>query len=682
MKLDTFIKSGLTTLSALPLAFMPAFSARADVQINDLLTDEPIVQDTYSQYGGFLTVEEGINFYKLERDLQGYRASLGGGAVYNLGTINKISATFIDNGVISSESALGGAIFNMGMIDEIVNANFIDNFAISDKVDSAFGGAIYSISNLNIAADGADSIFSGNYTQNAGEKVQNAIYMADANATLSLNARNSGNIVFDDSIEGAMGYTLSLDADSDSSISLNNDIINAHLVMGSATDMDDFNVYISNTSNIAQVASLTQNAGTLHLNNYGITQLYLPQLNLNGGKMKISGLVADLQNATMGTLNADSISGNGTAVVVGTITVSTDSLTDSTTLSFTDSASLAGMVSSDSNTAYGPIYKYTVNYDDSVGDFSFTKAFDDVNGNVDEGYNPDVLVGSVNTLAALQIANSEINQRVLSDADAPQQASGYSKAVENMFVKAFTSKDSIDISGFSEISARFSGAIVGLQSDAYKYGYDSTGVANIYGAYVNNTVDFADSKVKQQSYYLGSSFNYRRGDFFMGNTINAGLTKNKEESADSNSIHFDSYSLGIASKLGYDIDVADDWVVQPNLFVSFIYLKSDNYATNMGADIDMPDMSLLQMAPGVKVVKHIDDDTSAHVEAKYITSQSYADAPTANDIALPQAELSDYMEYGVGVSQNTPESRLSFVVRHRNGAYQGWSADFLMMYKF
>lgn len=214
--------------------------------------------------GGAIFNDGTISGY-LKGSFEGNHATKGG-AVYNIDTINSITADFVDNfcydadetvkggaiyhhgtigylqgnfeeNYISSDSgtAYGGAIFiNYGSEINIVNSNFINNHASSNN--QAFGGAIHSdCSDVTIVADAGTSLFSGNYTSVNGKIVQNAIYMLceaptypdqviDERYTLTLEAKNNGVIRFDDQIAGG-AFKLTLTQFPDGGIMVSGDRI-------------------------------------------------------------------------------------------------------------------------------------------------------------------------------------------------------------------------------------------------------------------------------------------------------------------------------------------------------------------------------------------------------------------------------------------------------------------------
>ncbi len=163
-------------------------------------------------------------------DFIGNSADSSGGAIYNNGDIDNISGSFIGNSTDSSGGAIyngysnstgnisgdfignsaevnGGAISAHSLDTTLTNASFYDNYVTNPN---GLGGAIYVLSegNLNIVADGGESIFSGNgiyeATADGGYQMKDsqALYV-DLTAKTTLKAVNNGLIRFDDKIESS-----------------------------------------------------------------------------------------------------------------------------------------------------------------------------------------------------------------------------------------------------------------------------------------------------------------------------------------------------------------------------------------------------------------------------------------------------------------------------------------------
>lgn len=132
-----------------------------------------------------------------------------GGAIYNNGKILTISGNFTGNHIaqdnLDTVTALGGAIYNAGNNGVLISGNFLDNYISVNSGSRALGGAIYTKMNISIvAANGQNTLFKGNYVQIGNNKNNNAIYVDNAYAELTLNATNKGVISLYDNIDGAV----------------------------------------------------------------------------------------------------------------------------------------------------------------------------------------------------------------------------------------------------------------------------------------------------------------------------------------------------------------------------------------------------------------------------------------------------------------------------------------------
>ena len=160
-----------------------------------------------------------------------------GGAVYNNGKISTINGNFIGNHIaqdnLDTVTAHGGAIYNTGTNGLLISGNFLDNYISVNRGSSALGGAIYTKMNTSVVADNRqNTLFKGNYFQIGNNKNNNAIYVDNAYAELTLNATNHGVISLYDNIDGVKGYDVLITGDNTGVVGLYNDIKNADVQAG------------------------------------------------------------------------------------------------------------------------------------------------------------------------------------------------------------------------------------------------------------------------------------------------------------------------------------------------------------------------------------------------------------------------------------------------------------------
>ena len=116
-----------------------------------------------AEYGGAVTNDTYGKIEKLSADFSNNSATVAGGAIHNLGTINTIGGSFTSNYTTGKEGT-GGAISNGGTI-ETINSNFNRNSAY-------LGGAIANVGTINT--------ISGKFINNTAKAGGGAIVTADA----------------------------------------------------------------------------------------------------------------------------------------------------------------------------------------------------------------------------------------------------------------------------------------------------------------------------------------------------------------------------------------------------------------------------------------------------------------------------------------------------------------------
>ena len=290
----------------------------------------------------------------------------------------------------------------------VTNSSFTDNTA------AGYGGALYVRAGMTIRADGDTAAFSGN-TAN-GES--NAAYVM-AGQTLTLETLNGGNIVSDDGFTGSEdGWTLVLSGDDNGEITLNGEIKNAEIVSGIAKGNGLTGIADTAVTNIAGgnligngTNSLAMNGGLVNIQSLGFERLQLKNLALNGGKLDIYNVNADLENVKMGEMSAEEVSGDLALVEVKSLDVLSDGEAETTHVMFADNNILAGQVASQIAESAGPVYNYDVEYLPENGEFTFTRR------ERKDKFNPEVLESGMAVVASIGVLNDEIYSRVLADAD-------------------------------------------------------------------------------------------------------------------------------------------------------------------------------------------------------------------------------------------------------------------------
>src|SRR5574344_2159351 len=324
-----------------------------------------------------------INTLFYNNSVKSTSGNANGGAIYNSGKIVGIKGDFIQNKATSESGvANGGAIYNENGTIGDITGDFIGNYAKSTS-GVAKGGAIYTNKDLNFVANNRQSVFSGNYTESAGVKDDNAIYVDSNSAKLSFKLKNNGSFVMKDNIDGTTGYDVDIQGDdiNNTNFYLQNDIRNADVTVGNTT--------LNTVNNMIH---------DYNVNSFALT---------SDTNMKVD---VDLANAQMDRITANSYGTHSGNLIVNGMNLTSDMKqgTYEESILFADTGLKDNVVNGVTDlpdgtqtTLYTPIYKYTATYDNRAdgGYFDFIRNGGGGNSNPSNAYNPAVLSSSVATQA-------------------------------------------------------------------------------------------------------------------------------------------------------------------------------------------------------------------------------------------------------------------------------------------
>ena len=651
-----------------------------------------------------------------------------GGVIYNAGTIGNITGDFIGNYAKSENGiAMGGAIWNIGIIGtvnqdtgeitygEIKNSSFINNYAESTN-GTAIGGAIFSTSHLNITADNAQSVFSGNKTISNGIEEQNAIGMygycvkqndkyvfvdpltgtqSDKNpASLTLKAVNNGVIVFDDTIRGGgldmntsspietpeTAFDLALTGDNSGKVILNNDIINANI------SLDNTNLYLGRENVFDQSQSLSLNSGNLYLNNNSIGTMHIPTLNLNGNTNL--SVDVDLANKQMDRITADNynITNNDAFINVNNINLLSDSNQQSTSILFADEQ-LANNVqyTGISPIAYSPIYKYDVSYstnpEDNLGYFFFNRASSS-SGNQSDAFNPAVLTPSVATQAgayttqlqtfnyAFQHSDSFMNipsldrLSIINNNKYALNTTNFSPLLtphshNGFWVKPYASFESIPLNNGPTVSNINYGTLIGYDSDIKQINHGFNRVLTAYIGYNGASQRYQGVDAYQNGGILGSTATFYKGNFFNATTVSVGASVG-DATTMYGSENYTMLMAGIGNKFGYNFEFKQGkYILQPNFLMSYSFINTFDYTNAANVRIESDPLHALQLSPGIKFIMNTKNGWQPYLAVNMTWNILDETKVTANDVRLPSMSIDPYVSYGAGIQKCFKDDRFT-----------------------
>ncbi len=656
-----------------------------------------------TMYGGEIDTINGdfINNYATANTGYTY-----GGAIVNTGTIKNIYGDFIGNYAESKEDiAYGGAILTQTVMENI-SGSFINNHVTSEK-STALGGAIFAQADITINADNRQNVFSGNYTLSQGVKDDNAIYMSGDDLTLSFNMKNGGSVVMEDNIDGTDGYKVDIAGDDKDSTTffMLNDIRNSILTAGNTT----LNT-INNTVHVYDVNSFALTGNTN----------FVADVDLAAKEM--DRFTAGSYGEHQGNLN-----------VVGMNLLSDASMDEDVTAVYFAEPGLknnvvngTGELPDSYQTAYTPIYKYNVTYDneneyDGKGEggyFVFTRG-DKIpvlpdpdepdkpvtpgggggsTGNPSDAFNPAVLATPVGNLAAGQAAVNEAFKYVFEHADAFTQLpameryakinankyalstdfnenmSSYADQLQNKAVwfRPYTTFETMNIKNGPKVDAITYGSLVGFDGDFKEMKNGWSRVFTGYAGYMGSSLNYSGVDTSMNGGLLGFTETFYKGNFWTAITASAGASVGESHTMYGKE-DYTSLLAGVGSKTGYNFEFKDGkFIIQPIMFLSYTFVNTFDYKNAAGVNIESDPLHTIQLNPSVRFIANLKGGWQPYASVGMVWNLMNESKVTANNVKLPEMSVKPYVEYGVGVQRNWADKFTAFLqAMIRNGGRNG-----------
>lgn len=610
-----------------------------------------------------------------------------GGAIANFGeSIKEIKGDFVQNSVSSSNNkSIGGAIYNKTEISKL-SGSFEGNYA-ETSTGLAQGGAIYNKGTINIVADDSDITFKDNYTLNTSTntKEYNDIHNE---GTVSLNAASGKKIELNGSVTDAETPTGTLNI---GGIDSESNSYDGDVYLNSNVAQNEINLK-SGTLHLGKEADFVNNNTTLSLNNGNLDLINNSIRTYNIGTLNLNGTInlmadVDLKNKIMDKFNPNSVVvSEGGRLNVSNLNLISDAIDDVTVVNFAENDDLMKSVYyTGDKTIKGlaPIYKYDVNYDNSTGDFTFSRSI----SNGYESLNPSIDVlpvavqsgGLITQLSTFQKAFYTVDSYMsmnLKQREAYKMQNRYamvndgaytinptlSRYKENeVWINPYTTFEKIPLKNGPKVSNISYGTLIGTDSAlvSLKHGFDA-----IYGGYISyngSHQNYDGISIYQNGGSIGLTGSLFKGNFFTSLVLNAGALRGSANTYYGDE-DFTMFMTGVASKTGYNFEFMNGkLIVQPSYIMSYSYVDTFDYTNSAGVKIKSKPLHAIQMEPGVKIIGNLKNGWQPYAGVSMVFNALDKTRVKANDFTLPSVSVKPYVKYGVGVRRNWKERFSCFI---------------------
>lgn len=592
---------------------------------------------------------------------------------------------------LKNAKAKQGSVINARVED--ANIKLTNVYIANNNITGAHGAAIYSNSDIEIAANDGYTTISGNSTETNDE----AVYMG-RNAKLTLNVINKGIVDVNDKINGENGYHVRLTGDKTGNIYLRNTIDNAK------TDMDTTTVHLSSYNHF-ETSNVNVHSGTLDLVNSLAQQQLAKSFHVSGSF--IVNADVDLNKEVMDRLPSNTTIDKNAFIKVNNLNLLTDTNADSVAIPFAykqfkENVKYIGpeVLSKETQlTAFAPIYKYSVRYESRAdqGYFVFGKRAG-FNPSTSDAYNPAVLASPIATQAAGQSAMNEAFRYVFEHADAFTQfplmerisaiktneyalSTDYNHNLGSLcyehnnkagWFRPYSTFESINLSNGPKVNSINYGSLVGFDTDFrhLKHGWHNVGTG--YIGYNGSQLHYQGNSTTMNGGLVGLTETFYKGNFWTAITATAGAgvaeTHTMYGKEDSTML-----MAGIGSKTGYNLEFKEGkYIVQPIMFMSYTFVNTLDYTNAAGVRIKNNPMHTVQINPSIRFISNLKGGWQPYAQVGMIWNLFNEASSSANGVKLPTMHTKPYIEYGVGVQKNIKDNFTAFTqAMIRNGGKNG-----------
>ena len=633
------------------------------------LTNSALIQDSSFLYNSATSSDGGAIYNEgdtsiLRSTFANNTASSKGGAIYNSGTLKIVSGTFKNN-----QAATGGAIFNNGSTATLLSTNFSQNSATD-------GGAVYlngGTLNINNTSD-----FIGNTAANNG----GAIY-ATGSSEVYLKP-NGGAITFRNNTDSAGPNDIYLDSSSSLHVSGGGAVNFYGGVKGAGSNMDAEGTTINWYSSNAYDGNLTVSNGALNILNpnvdpFNTISLEDSSLSLQNGvinslslnnPLTISGdipLYLDIDPANTAIDTIDNLDGSGGSFSItnyNQLRFLSDTASDIPFL--IDAGSTVNI--NENEDFYGPLYIYNLQAAPGGFNVMHTNRLNPIISVLPIAANSKV-VANINTVNSLynridvMLSREYLKHHKQQELRDDPYIQFLEEEIEN--VNNENPKDKwqkmvwfVPNAGYQKVNYGndvdnvkniFYGGLIGIDYPFWTSD-NSAFIPTIFMGYLGAKQKYREATLDNNSFAFGGMLTYMKnfailsGQAYITNGPESYKFKTYEGS-------FDIFSFTASVKGEMDIDLFNDFVMQPALTAIYNISNLQNYTTATFARMYSTRFQNFLLIPSVKFMASY-GNWFPYLGISYNLGNAQIGKVIANELTLPKYKLKNFGEISAGV-ENT-----------------------------
>ena len=249
------------------------------------------------------------------------------------------------------------------------------------------------------------------------------------------------------------------------------------------------------------------------------------------------------------------------------------------------------------------------------------------------------------------------------------------------WMRPFMSDEEVSLDNGPKVDNRVWGMLVGLDSRKVYFDNCWDGVFSGYVGTTGSRQKYDGVRINQKAAVVGASAMFKRGEFWTGLTANVMYGDGKAHTRFGTD-DFHNLSTGFAMKAGRNFYLGDGFTLQPSFMGSYTYVKTSDYTTSAGVDIDSDAIQIVQLTPGLRLMWDVGNGWMPYIGYSYYWNLVDDSKVKANNVVLPEISVKPYSEYALGVIKEWDVVDSYFQLVYRNGGREGFDLQAGVSYEF
>ena len=188
-------------------------------------------------------------------------------------------------------------------------------------------------------------------------------------------------------------------------------------------------------------------------------------------------------------------------------------------------------------------------------------------------------------------------------------------------------------------------------------------------------------KVEENGGFIGLYEGYRIGNFNIQGVADLGVLFSDAKAA-LGDYDYTNFWLGAGLNASYDINLTDWLTLQPGVYGGYTWIYTKGYESANGNGIKIDSAHMMEVSPALRAITDLGSGWYGTMSGRYVFNFNAGGDATIAEVKIPELELKDYVEYGIGVEKNADRFGFGVSLNRRDGGRTGWIGSLNIKYIF